>query len=172
LVERYTSLLWSVARSYRLPETDAADVVQTTWLRLVEHLDRIADPDRLPGWLVTTVRRECMRLVRRAGRETYAALADVPDDAPAVDAALLRDERDAALWRAFAQLGDFCRQLLRVLMADPPPAYAEVSAALDIPVGSIGPTRARCLAKLRRAASISQLADGSSSCDEPRGRPT
>ena len=170
LVERYTSLLWSVARSYRLPEADASDVVQTTWLRLVEHLDRIADPERLPGWLATTVRRECMRLVRRAGREAYAALADVPDDAPALDAALLSDERDAALWRAFAELGDFCRQLLRVLMADPPPAYAEVSAALDIPVGSIGPTRARCLAKLRRAASISQLADGSSSWDEPSGR--
>src|SRR5260370_33261463 len=111
LVERYTSLLWSVARSYRLPEAEASDAVQTTWLRLVEHLDRIADPERLPGWLATTVRRECMRLVPRAGREAYAALADVPDDAPALDAAPLRDERDAALWRAFAELGDFCRQV-------------------------------------------------------------
>src|SRR5260370_34307535 len=85
LVERYTSLLWSVARSYRLPEADASDVVQTTWLRLVEHLDRIADPERLPGWLATTARRECMRLVRRAGREAYAAPAHVPHRAPAPD---------------------------------------------------------------------------------------
>lgn len=170
LVERYSSLLWSVARSYRLPEADAADVVQTTWLRLVEHLDRIADPDRLPGWLATTVRRECMRLVRRAGHEAFGALADTADDGPALDAALLKDERDAALWQALGQLDGLCRQLLRVLMADPPPAYADVSAALDIPVGSIGPTRARCLAKLRRLASIRQLADGSSSWDESSGR--
>ncbi len=156
LVDRYTSLLWSVARSYRLPAPDAADVVQTTWLRLVEHLDRIADPDRLPGWLATTARRECMRLLRHAGREiqSYTALIDVPDDAPELDADLLRDERDAALWRALALLDEFCQQLIRVLMADPPPSYAEASAILGIPVGSVGPSRGRCLSKLRRVAGI------------------
>ena len=159
LVERYTSLLWSVARSYRLPAQDAADVVQTTWLRLVEHLDRIADPDRLPGWLATTARRECLRLLRHAGREvhSYTALIDVPDDAPELDAGLLRDERDAALWHALSLLEEFCQRLIRVLMADPPPSYAEASAILGIPVGSVGPSRGRCLAKLRRVAGISSV---------------
>jgi len=169
LVDRYTSLLWSVARSFRLPEADAADVVQTVWLRLVEHLDRVEDPDRLPGWLATTVRRECLRLVRRASHESYAPLDEVADDSPALDAQVLKDERDAVLWHAFAQLDVSCRQLLRVLMADPPPTYAAVAAALDIPVGSIGPTRARCLSKLRRMASISQLADGASWDNYPGG---
>jgi RNA polymerase sigma factor (sigma-70 family) len=170
LVDRYTSLLWSIARSYRLSEPDAADVVQTVWLRLVEHLDRVADPDRLPGWLATTVRRECLRLLRRAGREVHADLSDTPDHGPGLDAGLIAGERETALWGALGELDDGCRRLLRVLMADPPPAYAAVSAALDIPVGSIGPTRARCLAKLRRSAGISGLADGSATWDEPPGR--
>jgi RNA polymerase sigma factor (sigma-70 family) len=163
LVERYTSLLWSVVRSYRLPAPDAADVVQTTWLRLVEHLDRIADPDRLPGWLATTARRECLRLLRHAGREVQSstALIDVPDDAPELDAGLLRDERDAALWHALSLLEEFCQRLIRVLMADPPPSYAEASAILGIPVGSVGPSRGRCLAKLRRVAGISSVAGDS-----------
>jgi RNA polymerase sigma factor (sigma-70 family) len=163
LVERYTSLLWSVVRSYRLPAPDAADVVQTTWLRLVEHLDRIADPDRLPGWLATTARRECLRLLRHAGREVQSstALTDVPDDAPELDAGLLRDERDAALWHALSLLEEFCQRLIRVLMADPPPSYAEASAILGIPVGSVGPSRGRCLAKLRRVAGISSAAGDS-----------
>jgi RNA polymerase sigma factor (sigma-70 family) len=163
LVERYTPLLWSVARSCRLQAPDAADVVQTTWLRLVEHLDRIADPDRLPGWLATTARRECLRLLRQAGREvqSHTALIDMPDDAPELDAGLLRDERDAALWHALTLLEEFCQRLIRVLMADPPPSYAEASVILGIPVGSVGPSRGRCLAKLRRVAGISGLAGDS-----------
>jgi len=160
LVERYTSLLWAIARSYRLPAADASDVVQTTWLRLVEHLDQVADPDRLPGWLATTTRRECLRLLRRADRETSSpAILDVPDDAPELDAGMLSDERDAALWRAFSQLDEFCQRLLRVLTAaDPAPSYSEVSRALGIKIGSIGPTRARCLAKLRSLVRISEQA--------------
>ena len=151
LVQRHTSLLWSIARSYQLSPADAADVVQTTWLRLVEHMDRIADPERLPGWLATTARRECIHLVRRSDRraEASAELPDLQDDGPAADAALLRDERDAELWRALARLDEFCQRLLRILMAEPPPAYVDVAAALGMKVGSIGPTRARCLAKLR-----------------------
>jgi RNA polymerase sigma factor (sigma-70 family) len=151
LVERHTSLLWSIARSYRLSAADAADVVQTTWLRLVEHLGKVADPERLPGWLATTARRECIHLMRRTDRhaEFSAELPDLQDDGPAPDAALLRDERDAELWRALARLDELCQRLLRVLMADPPLAYADVAAVLGIKIGSIGPTRARCLAKLR-----------------------
>jgi RNA polymerase sigma factor (sigma-70 family) len=151
LVQRHTSLLWSIARSYRLGNADAADVVQTTWLRLVEHMDKIADPERIPGWLATTARRECIHLMRRTDRhaETTVELPDLRDDGPAPDEALLRDERDAELWRALARLDELCQRLLRVLMADPPPAYADVAAALGMKVGSIGPTRGRCLDKLR-----------------------
>ena len=168
LVGRYTSLLWAIARSYRLPTADAADVVQTTWLRLVEHLDQVADPDRLPGWLATTTRRECLRLLRRADRETAtAALLDVPDDAPELDAGILGDERDAALWRAFSQLDEFCQRLLRVLTADPAPSYSEVSGSLGIKIGSIGPTRARCLAKLRGLMRISEQAADSTLGKKP-----
>lgn len=151
LLQRHTSLLWSVARSYRLAAPDAADVVQTTWLRLLEHLDKIADPERLAGWLATTARRECIHLMRRTDRhaESPADLPNLPDDGPEPDAILFRDERDAELWRALAKLDEFCQRLLRVLMADPPPAYTDVAALLGIKIGSIGPTRARCLAKLR-----------------------
>ena len=94
------------------------------------------------------------------------------DDSPGLDAGVLKEERDALLWQAFAHLDDACRQLLRVLMADPPPAYAAVAAALEVPIGSIGPTRSRCLSKLRRMAGISQLADGLAAPDESAGRAT
>lgn len=151
LVSRYEALLWSVGRAHRLGTADAADVVQTTWLRLLENLRRIEDPERLAGWLVTTARRECLRLLRRAGREVPDDdILDVPDPrSPALDTALLREERDAALWSCFAHLPERCQRLLRVLMVADPPAYAEVSLALGMPVGAIGPTRMRCLARLR-----------------------
>jgi RNA polymerase sigma factor (sigma-70 family) len=160
LVDAFTGMLWAIARSYRLDQADAGDAVQTTWLRLVENLDRIEDPRRLPGWLATTVRRECLRILRRSGRETTGGQ-DWSDvlvaDAPSIDAALLADERDAALWRALHTLGQRCQELLRVLMATPPPSYAAVSAALGIPVGSIGPTRGRCLDRLRRIVASDDL---------------
>lgn len=154
LVERYTNLLWSVGRAHRLSTADAGDVVQTTWLRLVENLERIQDPDRLAGWLVTTARRECLKVLRRSGRELVigsddAALDVVDELAPALDAALLAEERDAALWACFGRLSERCQLLLRVLMAADAPAYAEVSEALGMPIGSIGPTRMRCLDRLR-----------------------
>lgn len=155
LVERYNSLLWSVARAFRLDADDAADVVQCTWLKLVEHLDRIDDPERLPGWLATTVRRECLQLLRRTKRAGTTPdtdmLDEIADAAPPVDHTVLLAERDTALWRAFATLGEQCQRLLRVLMASPPPAYAEVAEALGMRIGSIGPTRQRCLARLRKA---------------------
>jgi RNA polymerase sigma factor (sigma-70 family) len=154
LVERYTGLLWSVARGHRLGDADAGDVVQTTWLRLLENLRRIDDPERLPGWLVTTARRECLRVLRRSGREVLgggddSALDVVDELAPPVDASLLDSERDVALWQGFDRLPERCQRLLRVLMAAEPPAYAQVSTVLGMPVGSIGPTRMRCLDRLR-----------------------
>jgi RNA polymerase sigma factor (sigma-70 family) len=151
LTDRYTSLLWSLGRGMRLSHADTADAVQTTWLRLVEHLDDLRNPEGVGSWLVTTMRRECLGALRRSARTTTTAdgLDDIPAAGDELDDALLRDERDAALWRAFAGLQPRCQALLRVLMSDPPPTYAEVSAALDMPVGSIGPTRQRCLAMLR-----------------------
>jgi RNA polymerase sigma factor (sigma-70 family) len=166
LVESHTRLLWAVARSFRLDAADANDVVQTTWLRLVEHLDRIEDPARLVGWLVTTARREAMRVLRRSGRERPApdeSMMERADDSPPVDTALLLDERNAALWRAYEQLGEKCRQLLRVAVYEPQ-AYEEISAALGMPVGSIGPTRRRCLTQLRALLEGSVLTEG----DGPR----
>jgi RNA polymerase sigma factor (sigma-70 family) len=166
LVAEHTRLLWAVARSFRLDGADANDVVQTTWLRLVEHLDRIEDPARLVGWLVTTARREAMRVLRRSGRERPVfedTVLDRPDDAPPVDTGVLASERDEALWLAFGRLGEKCQRLLRVAVADPQ-AYEEISVALGMPVGSIGPTRRRCLTQLRALVEGTVLAEG----DGPR----
>lgn len=153
LTGRYTNLLWSVARGLGLSRPDAADVVQTTWLRLVERLDTLREPERLGSWLATTVRRESLATLRRGARVRVGLVDeahDIPAGGEALDDMLVRAERDAALWRAFEALAPRCQVLLRVLMADPAPSYAEVSAALDMPIGSIGPTRQRCLGLLRK----------------------
>jgi RNA polymerase sigma factor (sigma-70 family) len=151
IVERFQGLVWATARAHRLSHADAADVAQTTWLRLVEHLDRIRDAERLGGWLATTARNECLRHIRLNGRELPSDEADVfespGDDAP--ELALLTGERDTALWRAFRKLSEQCQTLLRLLVSEDEPSYDDVSAALDMPIGAIGPTRMRCLEKLR-----------------------
>jgi RNA polymerase sigma factor (sigma-70 family) len=154
IVSAYSGLVWAVARAHRLSPADAADVCQGTWLRLVEHLGDIRDPARLGGWLATTARREALALLRRSSRDIPVGEADVlnevtPGTPPALDEELIRSEELRALWEAFSRLSDSCQRLLRVLFADPSPHYGEISAALGIPVGSIGPTRARCLASLQ-----------------------
>jgi RNA polymerase sigma factor (sigma-70 family) len=152
LVDRYAGLVWSIARAHRLGDADAADVSQATWTRLVEHLDRLEDPAAVGGWLATTARRECLRVLRQSSR--YDLCEEVPEPAGgadgALDAALLTAERDAVLWRAFAALPARDRALLRLLASDPAPSYEEISAGLGMPIGSIGPTRARALERLRR----------------------
>lgn len=167
LVGRFTGLLWSIARGFRLDDATAADAIQVTWLRLVDNLDKVSQPEAIGGWLATTMRRECLRVVSRSARETPSATCDWLDGTPAeireLDAQLLDDERDAALWRAMGMLGERCQRLLRVLMASPAPSYAEVSAALGIPIGSIGPTRQRCLRHLRQLVSGDDLLAGSGS---------
>jgi RNA polymerase sigma factor (sigma-70 family) len=152
LVDRYNGLVWSVARAHRLSTVDASDVVQTTWLRLVENLGRLQDPERVGAWLATTARRECLRTLRHSARQVPTE--EVPEVSAdgRVDAALLVDERDRALWQAFGGLSERCQTLLRILVADPPPSYEEIGAALDMPIGSIGPTRQRCLDRLRGLA--------------------
>lgn len=172
LVQRYSGLVWAVTRGYRLSPADSADVFQTTWLRLTEHLDRIEKPGQVGSWLATTARRESLRVARSSTRTvpadeaTLVALGQSDDYSPEqavldAEGALLASERAARLWRAFGQLTKNCKELLRVLMAAPPPSYAEVSAALDIPVGSIGPTRARCLQRLRERLADQDRKSGS-----------
>lgn len=152
LVDRYEGLLWGIARSHRLDEASASDVVQTTWMRLVEHVDGLRNPDALPGWLAATCRNECLRVLRHNARQIPTEDDRIPADSvpPVDDARLLTQERDAELWRAFAKLSARCQALLRALGADPPPSYEEISAATGMAVGSIGPTRGRCLEHLRR----------------------
>jgi RNA polymerase sigma factor (sigma-70 family) len=162
LVERYAPLIWSVCRRYRLDSADAADVGQNVWLQLVDHLDNIRDPAALPGWLATTTRRECHR-VQRTARLPHAArhapdAEDLPDDqVKMIERGLLEAERQAALREAFAHLPPCCQQLITLLIQDPPLPYADISARLDIPVGSIGPNRRRCLDKLRHHPAIAAL---------------
>lgn len=158
LVERYAPLIWSLCRRYRL---DAADAGQNVWLGLVNQLGKIRDPAALPGWLATTTRRECQRVLNRA-QAPHAALhapdADnIPDDQAGTLGQVLAAERHAALREAFAHVPPCCQQLIALLIKDPPVPYAEISARLGIPVGSIGPNRRRCLDKLRHHPAIAAL---------------
>lgn len=157
LVDRFAGLVWAVARGHGLSAEDAADVSQTTWLRLAEHLDRIREPERIGGWLSVTARNESLRVRRLARRQVpVETLSEVPDDSAgcSVDRRLLESERDAQMWRAFELLPGPCKLLLRTLMADPAPSYVEVSAVLGMPIGSIGPRRSRCLERLREQAAL------------------
>lgn len=153
LVDRFSGLVWGVARGHRLQGTDAADVFQTTWLRLVENLTRIRDPQRVGAWLATTARRESLRMIAARNRETAQepeTLDLIADDSAPVDTELLRAEREDALWQCLETAPERCRTLLRVMLAEPPLTYAEVASLLEMPIGSIGPTRRRCLEHLRR----------------------
>lgn len=150
LVEQFMPLVWATARGHRLSDADAADVVQTTWLRLVEHLDRINEPERVGAWLATTARRESLRLIASSARTSPSdEVGEVPDSALGPAEESVRRDRDAVLRDALQALGDRCRLLLRLLASEPPPSYDEISSVLEMPVGSIGPTRGRCLTRLR-----------------------
>jgi RNA polymerase sigma factor (sigma-70 family) len=162
LVSRFTSLVWAVCRAHRLSQADAADVHQVVWLRLVENLGRVRQPERLAGWLATVARHECLRVLARDDREAPDPVQPFLAQQPAHgDVELLRAERDEALWRALQQLSPKCRSLLRVLVADDRPSYEDVAAALCMPVGSIGPTRQRCLERLRDVVALAGITDAS-----------
>lgn len=154
LVEHFAGLVWSVIRGYRISTADSADVSQTTWMRLAEHIHKVREPERIGAWLATTAGRECLRMIRqnqRAVPSDDVFLTEVPDADPAVapDHRVLALERDGELWEAFSELPAKAQVLLRLLFADPPPSYEEISAATGMPIGSIGPTRGRYLAQLR-----------------------
>ena len=171
LVERYAPLIWSICRSHRLADADADDVGQRVWLQLADHLDKVRDPAALPGWLATTTRRECAR-VQRAARGAHAAghppdAQTIPDhQAQTVEQQLLAAERHAALREAFARLPPCCQQLITLLIQDPPLPYATISARLNIPVGSIGPNRGRCLDRLRRDPAVTALISAAAETQE------
>jgi RNA polymerase sigma factor (sigma-70 family) len=156
LVDRFAGLVWAICREHRLSDSDAADTVQLTWLRLLENLGRIRDPQRLAGWLATTCRRECLAVLRQS-RTTVPTTADSLDlvmgGSGAADQDVLATEQRAILWQAFTRLSDWCQQVLRALILDAedgPPSYRLVAAQLQTPVGGLGPTRARCLSQLRK----------------------
>jgi RNA polymerase sigma factor (sigma-70 family) len=152
VVRELNPLLWHVARAEGLTAEEAADVVQTTWLELLRRLHDIRSPRALTAWLVTAARREAWRvreLSRRQVPDGAAQLESVSDPGPAPGERLLSDERDQALWRHFQQLPQRCRQLLRIVAQVGRPDYSAVAEAMGMPIGSIGPTRGRCLAKLR-----------------------
>jgi RNA polymerase sigma factor (sigma-70 family) len=153
LVEQYARLIWAITRDFKLVESDAADVAQATWLRLLEHINRIEHPDRLGSWLAATARNECLRNLAARKKvvlsEADVALEGVAAPEPAVDERLLAAERAQVVREALSRLPRKWQQMLELLMADPPASYAEISDQLGLPVGSIGPTRRRCLARLR-----------------------
>jgi RNA polymerase sigma factor (sigma-70 family) len=161
LVGRYAPLIWSICRRYRLGDADAEDVNQSVWLMLVDQLSALREPAALPGWLATTTQRECGRVLRAARRTQPGGqmLEDsIPDEQTVTaEEELLKAERQAALREAFTCLSPNCQQLLAMLIQDPPLPYAQISAELGIPVGSIGPTRSRCLNKLRSHPAIAAL---------------
>ena len=159
LVDRYLPLVTAVIGRFRLSPSDADDVNQTVWLRLVEHLDGLREPRALPGWLVTTTRNEALQLIRRRARDLpvdpgTTAFDGVGDDAPDLGEALVSDLRAQALRDALDELPEKRRELLLLLLVDPPLPYEEISARLGIPRGSIGPTRARALEQLRSSRAL------------------
>jgi RNA polymerase sigma factor (sigma-70 family) len=153
LVDQYSRLIWSITASFKLGESDASDVVQTTWMRLIEHIDRIEQPARVGSWLASTARNECLRHVAARKRIVLVHEDSEFDGAdqhgPAVDEVLLSSERVQDVRQAMTHLPPQWQRLMEMLMADPPVSYAEISDQLGVPIGSIGPTRGRCLAKLR-----------------------
>lgn len=163
LVDRFGQMVWSTARSFRLDDATAKDVAQTVWLKLVENIDRIKDPERLPGWLATTCRREALRVVRQGDRAIPTDFEyDIEDDSPGFEEMLIGDEENRMVVRAFHTLDEVCRELLRLMTVEPALSYEEISEATGRPVGSLGPTRARCLDKLKSAITrISRGGEGS-----------
>ncbi len=160
LVNRFDRMMRSVARSYRLAPQDVDDAVQAAWVKLYEHIDSIRDGAAVSGWLATTVRRESLRILQLGVREhlTDALEIDTGVDARGPEAGLLESERSVALTRALASLPDRQRRLMTLIASSADANYVQIGAALDMPVGSIGPIRARSLERLGRHPELLALA--------------
>ena len=175
LVDRYAPLVYTICTRYRLSNHDIEDVGQNVWLLLVEQLGKLREPAALPGWLATTTARECLRVVTAASKAERlgTGLDDsviFVDDA-VIDEEILVAERNAALRVAFAELPPRCQRLLAMLISDPPHSYAEIHRELGIPIGSIGPQRARCLERMRRSSALAALGEGEEKIDIRGGEP-
>jgi RNA polymerase sigma factor (sigma-70 family) len=161
LVERYAPLIWSICRRYRLAGADAADAGQSVWLNLVDQLGNLRDPATLADWLATTTQRECLRVLHAQRPSTATSVigtGNIADQHTEIaEQELLRAERHTMLREAFTHLPPRCQQVLALLIHDPPLPYAQISATLGIPAGSIGPLRSRCLHKLRNDPVITAL---------------
>jgi RNA polymerase sigma factor (sigma-70 family) len=164
IVERYAPLVYAICTRYRLGSHDIEDVGQTVWLLLVEHLGQLREPAALPGWLATTTARECLRVVKATRKSEWRGSGHDDSvrfvDDTAIDEEILMAERNAGLRALFAELPARCQKLLAMLISDPPHSYAMIHEALGIPVGSIGPQRARCLDRLRRTSAFSAMGEG------------
>jgi RNA polymerase sigma factor (sigma-70 family) len=172
LIERYAPLVWAICTRYRLSNHDIEDVGQSVWLLLVAQLGKLREPAALPGWLATTTKRECLRVVT-ATRKSQQLGSTVDDasfaDKRAIDEEILIAERNAALRTAFAELPPHGQHLLAMLFRDPPCSYSEISATLGIPIGSIGPQRARCLERLRQSPALTAFGESEFSISSPGG---
>ena len=172
LIERYAPLVWAISTRYRLSNHDIEDVGQSVWLLLVAQLGKLREPAALPGWLATTTKRECLRVVT-ATRKSQQLGSTVDDasfaDKRAIDEDILIAERNAALRTAFAELPPHGQHLLAMLFRDPPCSYSEISATLGIPIGSIGPQRARCLERLRQSPALTAFGESEFSISSPGG---
>jgi RNA polymerase sigma factor (sigma-70 family) len=160
LVERFSPLVTSIARGYRLNAPDTEDLCQTVWLRLVEGIGTIRDPERTGAWLAAVTRHEALRLVRRAGRESPVddtGLDETASEERGADERLLAAERKRAVWAAIDRLPARTQEVMRHLLADPMPGYGLVAALLGIPVNSVGPTRSRALRALGHSPELAAV---------------
>jgi RNA polymerase sigma factor (sigma-70 family) len=148
LVARVKNLVWKTVNGFRLGRGDAEDAFAATFFRLAEHIDTIREPERLPGWVATTARNESLAIIKRNRRALALDPTDISTPGDYAER-IVDSELKQAIHESFKQLSEACQQLLRLLTADPPVSYEEVSAVLDMPMGSIGPNRQRCLERLR-----------------------
>ena len=159
IVDRYQRVAWKVVGTFDLAAEDRNDVFAATFFRLFERLGTIREPDKLPGWIATTTRNEALTLLRARNRERPANPTDEAADNPPSDEGLLENELSEALRLAFAHLGEECREFLGLLTADPPLSYDDIAELTGRPRGSIGPTRQRCLDRLRHSAELRPFFD-------------
>jgi RNA polymerase sigma factor (sigma-70 family) len=161
LVERFAARIRAVARGQGLRPQDVDDVVQTTWLRLLEHIDAVREPGAMGAWLATTARRESLHVLAKSGRERPTDDALLPEEsyAPEPTRGLIDAERRSAVRAALDALPERQRALLHALFVEPEPSYVDISAAVGIPIGSIGPTRGRSLERLRRDLGLRAMVD-------------